>query len=298
MSAITPRATIPDEGEGAVNIPRQDLQNFRRRIFSAPFSCLVILLDTLTFVQRSNAKGLSSSLLDLSRVHLKFERLGAALFLPSAVTLLLFVGPLFSEYRARSYYRVHDWLRECYYTLDWRWLRTVVVAPCVEELIFRGCILFHLKRELKSCWSLCLASAGFFALTSTTSLKRFTQATHGSLLSKVVQPKYSSQHSLERTPLLLSFEPFISSEIRKLEEAELDLSDLDNADSPYLRLDHLKRQHLRVWNQLCRVRKISPRCGRVVRRRFACNDQRPIWRSQTLNSVHGCGPTGSEVLLG
>nr|VZI12997.1 unnamed protein product [Spirometra erinaceieuropaei] len=144
---------------------RQDLQNVRRRIFSASFSCLVILLDTLTFVQRSNAKGLSSSLLDLSRVHLKFERLGAALFLPSAVTLLLFVGPLFSEYRARSYYRVHDWLRECYYTLDWRWLRTVVVAPCVEELIFRGCILFHLKRELKSCWSLCLASAGFFAVS-------------------------------------------------------------------------------------------------------------------------------------
>ncbi|VDN14506.1 unnamed protein product, partial [Dibothriocephalus latus] len=67
---------------------------------------------------------------------------------------------------------------------------------------------------------------------------------------------------------------FISSEIRKLEEAELDLADLDDADSPYLRLDRLKRQHLRVWNQLCRVRKISPQCGRVLRRRFAYNGSR------------------------
>nr|VZI46871.1 unnamed protein product [Spirometra erinaceieuropaei] len=98
--------------------------------------------------------------------------------------------------------------------------------------------------------------AGFFALTFTTYLKRFTQATHGGLQSKVVQPKYSSQHSSEPTPLLLSFGLFISYEIRKLEEAELEPSDLANSDSPYLLLDHFKRQNLRVWNQLCRVQKI------------------------------------------
>lgn len=144
---------------------RQDIQSVRRRIFSASISCLLILLDTITFVRRPNAKGLSLTLLELSRVHLKLEGLGTALFVPSSVTLLLFMGPLFSEYRARYYYRASDWLRECYYTLDWRWLRTVIVAPCVEELIFRGCILFHLKRELKSCCSLCLASAGFFAVS-------------------------------------------------------------------------------------------------------------------------------------
>nr|VZI24605.1 unnamed protein product [Spirometra erinaceieuropaei] len=56
-------------------------------------------------------------------------------------------------------------LRECYYTLDWRWLRTVVVAPCFEELIFRSCILFHLKRELKSLVQVLLTA--FFGTYST-----------------------------------------------------------------------------------------------------------------------------------
>ncbi|VDM05133.1 unnamed protein product [Schistocephalus solidus] len=109
-----------------------------------------------------------------------------------------------------------------------------------------------------------------------------TASTDGSATNVSSLPKVESSEPRDDAPgdpklyriMVQSLEhklEFISSEIRKLEEAELDLSDLDNADSPYLRLDRLKRQHLRIWNQLCRVRKISPRCGRVVRRRFTYN---------------------------
>uniref|UniRef100_A0A0X3PHA4 Death domain-associated protein 6 n=1 Tax=Schistocephalus solidus TaxID=70667 RepID=A0A0X3PHA4_SCHSO len=112
-----------------------------------------------------------------------------------------------------------------------------------------------------------------------------TASTDGSATNVSSLPKVESSEPRDDAPgdpklyriMVQSLEhklEFISSEIRKLEEAELDLSDLDNADSPYLRLDRLKRQHLRIWNQLCRVRKISPRCGRVVRRRFTYNGSR------------------------
>ncbi|VDD76777.1 unnamed protein product [Mesocestoides corti] len=58
-----------------------------------------------------------------------------------------------------------DYLVELRGNVDLCWLRTVVVAPLVEEVIFRGCILFHLQRQFSSCAGLCTGSAILFALS-------------------------------------------------------------------------------------------------------------------------------------
>lgn len=64
---------------------------------------------------------------------------------------------------------------------------------------------------------------------------------------------------------------FLSNEIQRLEEAELDLNDLDDEESAYLRLDNLKRQHLAVWEQFCQLRGISRHAARLSRLPFLYN---------------------------
>ncbi|VDM32170.1 unnamed protein product [Hydatigera taeniaeformis] len=44
-------------------------------------------------------------------------------------------------------------------------LRNIVIAPLVEEIIFRGCILFHLQRRYDSCGALCLGSGLLFSIS-------------------------------------------------------------------------------------------------------------------------------------
>ncbi len=65
----------------------------------------------------------------------------------------------------------------------------------------------------------------------------------------------------------LSFQT-LSAEISELEEADMSLDDLDDHNSPYLRLDDLKRRHLVVWKQLCRIRKTSSRAQGILLSRF------------------------------
>uniref|UniRef100_A0A158QFS3 CAAX prenyl protease 2 n=2 Tax=Hymenolepis diminuta TaxID=6216 RepID=A0A158QFS3_HYMDI len=55
-------------------------------------------------------------------------------------------------------------LTELRYKCDIIWLRAVVVAPLVEEIIFRGCILFQLQRQFQTCGALCLGSGLLFAI--------------------------------------------------------------------------------------------------------------------------------------
>nr|CAH8822036.1 unnamed protein product [Trichobilharzia regenti] len=63
----------------------------------------------------------------------------------------------------------------------------------------------------------------------------------------------------------------LSQAIRELEEKELDLDELDSSDSPYLKLDTLKRQYLKAWRRLCEIRNVARISGRILRQRFTYN---------------------------
>ncbi|KAL5966500.1 Death domain-associated protein 6 [Taenia solium] len=67
---------------------------------------------------------------------------------------------------------------------------------------------------------------------------------------------------------------FLSRAIRRLEEAEMDATELDQEESAYLRLDALKREHLAVWRQFCRLRGISRHAGSLTRLPFRCSGSR------------------------
>lgn len=57
-----------------------------------------------------------------------------------------------------------DFVCELRYLCDLTRLRNIVIAPLVEEIIFRGCILFHLQRRFDSCGALCLGSGLLFSI--------------------------------------------------------------------------------------------------------------------------------------
>ncbi|CAH8429825.1 unnamed protein product [Schistosoma turkestanicum] len=63
----------------------------------------------------------------------------------------------------------------------------------------------------------------------------------------------------------------LSQAIRELEEKELDLDELDSSNSPYLKLDVLKRQYLQAWRRHCELRNVARKSGRILRRRFTYN---------------------------
>ncbi|KAK4473277.1 hypothetical protein MN116_004446 [Schistosoma mekongi] len=63
----------------------------------------------------------------------------------------------------------------------------------------------------------------------------------------------------------------LSQTIRELEEKELDLDELDSSNSPYLKLDVLKRQYLKAWRRHCELRNVARISGRILRQRFTYN---------------------------
>ncbi|NXM97632.1 DAXX protein, partial [Sylvia borin] len=59
-----------------------------------------------------------------------------------------------------------------------------------------------------------------------------------------------------------------ASEIRRLQERELDLEELDSADSPYLQENRLKRRMMRIFHRLCQLKECSSLTGRVLEQRI------------------------------
>ncbi|NXR37653.1 DAXX protein, partial [Zosterops hypoxanthus] len=59
-----------------------------------------------------------------------------------------------------------------------------------------------------------------------------------------------------------------ASEIRRLQERELDLAELDSADSPYLQENRLKRRMMRIFRRLCQLKECSSLTGRVLEQRI------------------------------
>ncbi|XP_054715500.1 uncharacterized protein LOC129224977 [Uloborus diversus] len=57
-------------------------------------------------------------------------------------------------------------------------------------------------------------------------------------------------------------------EIKKLQQRELSLEDLDEEDSTYLLEDRYKRKFMKIWAELCKVKKRSVLAGRQMERRF------------------------------
>ncbi|NXH17067.1 DAXX protein, partial [Bucco capensis] len=58
-------------------------------------------------------------------------------------------------------------------------------------------------------------------------------------------------------------------EIRRLEERELDLAELDSEDSTYLQESRLKRKMMRIFERLCQLKQCSSLTGRVIEQRIA-----------------------------
>ncbi|NXT98024.1 DAXX protein, partial [Buphagus erythrorhynchus] len=59
-----------------------------------------------------------------------------------------------------------------------------------------------------------------------------------------------------------------AAEIRRLQERELDLAELDSADSPYLQENRLKRRMMRIFRRLCQLKECSSLTGRVLEQRI------------------------------
>ncbi|NWI97911.1 DAXX protein, partial [Pitta sordida] len=57
-------------------------------------------------------------------------------------------------------------------------------------------------------------------------------------------------------------------EIRRLQERELDLQELDSEDSPYLQENRLKRRMMRIFRRLCQLKECSSLTGRVLEQRI------------------------------
>ncbi|NXV98535.1 DAXX protein, partial [Calonectris borealis] len=57
-------------------------------------------------------------------------------------------------------------------------------------------------------------------------------------------------------------------EIRRLQERELDLKELDSEDSTYLQESRLKRKMMRIFQRLCQLKQCSSLTGRVIEQRI------------------------------
>ncbi|NXU56809.1 DAXX protein, partial [Turnix velox] len=57
-------------------------------------------------------------------------------------------------------------------------------------------------------------------------------------------------------------------EIRRLQERELDLAELDSEDSSYLQESRLKRRMMRIFQRLCQLKRCSSLTGRVLEQRI------------------------------
>lgn len=57
-------------------------------------------------------------------------------------------------------------------------------------------------------------------------------------------------------------------EIRRLQEKELDLSELDDPDSSYMQEARLKRKLIRLFGRLCELKDCSSLTGRVIEQRI------------------------------
>ncbi|NWI67585.1 DAXX protein, partial [Todus mexicanus] len=57
-------------------------------------------------------------------------------------------------------------------------------------------------------------------------------------------------------------------EIRRLQERELDLAELDSEDSSYLQESRLKRKMMRIFERLCQLKGCSSLTGRVLEQRI------------------------------
>ncbi|XP_059571314.1 death domain-associated protein 6 isoform X3 [Alligator mississippiensis] len=57
-------------------------------------------------------------------------------------------------------------------------------------------------------------------------------------------------------------------EIRRLQERELDLTEMDSEDSTYLQESRLKRRMMRIFERLCELKQCSSLTGRVIEQRI------------------------------
>ncbi|NXF42210.1 DAXX protein, partial [Nyctibius bracteatus] len=57
-------------------------------------------------------------------------------------------------------------------------------------------------------------------------------------------------------------------EIRRLQERELDLAELDSEDSSYLQESRLKRKMMSIFQRLCQLKRCSSLTGRVIEQRL------------------------------
>lgn len=82
----------------------------------------------------------------------------------------------------------------------------------------------------------------------------------------------------------------ISDEIKKLQEAELSLDDMDKEDSPYTLEDRYKKRFVKVWNRLCQLKGRRATTGRETERNlhYAGTSYPEINRriSQYVNRFH------------
>ncbi|MXQ85533.1 hypothetical protein E5288_WYG011249 [Bos mutus] len=76
---------------------------------------------------------------------------------------------------------------------------------------------------------------------------------------------HGSRRQIQRLEQLLAL---YVAEIRRLQEKELDLSEMDDPDSTYLQEARLKRKLIRLFGRLCELKDCSSLTGRVIEQRI------------------------------
>ncbi|XP_061477575.1 death domain-associated protein 6 isoform X5 [Rhineura floridana] len=87
----------------------------------------------------------------------------------------------------------------------------------------------------------------------------------GSGPSAPCEPREGSKRQIRYLENLLRV---CAGEIRKLQERELDLEELDNEDSAYMQESRLKRRMMRIFERLCQLKDCNSLTGRVIEQRI------------------------------
>ncbi|CAH6790015.1 death domain-associated protein 6 [Phodopus roborovskii] len=89
--------------------------------------------------------------------------------------------------------------------------------------------------------------------------------THAENTASEASRTRGSRRQIQRLEQLLAL---YVAEIRRLQEKELDLSELDDPDSTYLQEARLKRKLIRLFGRLCELKDCSSLTGRVIEQRI------------------------------
>ncbi|KAI9206062.1 CAAX protease self-immunity-domain-containing protein [Polychytrium aggregatum] len=147
---------------GALFASRNDPAVIRNRFKASLGSCVVSSVSMVLLLQYKGVIGYEVSILGLFHsLGFRFDGLMAALFLPLLLTAVIFFGPIMSEGLIHEALPFQPGFNSAFNIFA---LRTYVVGPIVEEIVFRMCMIPPLKASGFSNVAIIFGSPLFFGI--------------------------------------------------------------------------------------------------------------------------------------